>query len=128
MSKVKKIFKWTLTSILGLFFINAGLAKFWGKGAEVWMNEFDKWGYPDNLYLIIGGLEAIGGLIMFFPKYANKAIFVLVGIMLGACVTHLINSEPSKAIVTLIIFSLLTILLFLNKNIIKPHTQDNPQT
>ena len=124
MKKAKKIFKWILTVILGLQFILAGQAKF--TRSDVWINQFDRWGYPDYFYLAIGGLELIGAILIFFPKYANKATIGLIIIMLGASITHLIYSENDRAITTLIISALLGVLFYINKTI-RPQTQPNLQ-
>ena len=113
-SKIKKIFKWFLQIIIGLEFIIAGQSKF--TRSEVWAREFKEWGYPDNFYLIIGGLELVGAILIFFPKFASKAALGLGIIMLGATVTHAVHQEWSRVLVTVIITGLLTLLYFLRKD------------
>jgi len=115
-SKIKRIFTWFLQVIMGLEFIIAGQAKFTSVGSEVWAREFKEWGYPDNFYLIIGGLELVGAILIFFPKFASKAALGLGIIMLGATVTHAVHQEWSRVLVTVIITGLLTLVYFLRKD------------
>ena len=117
MKKSKKIFKWILTVLLGLEFILAGQAKFTSSG--VWMKQFDRWGYPDHFYLVIGVLEVAVGIIIFFPKHANKAILGGIVIMVGAALTHVFNSEASRSIPPIIISGLLLVVFYLNKALVK---------
>ncbi|NER13616.1 DoxX family membrane protein [Leptobacterium flavescens] len=112
-NKVKKVVTWVLQILLGLEFILAGQAKF--TRPDVWAREFRDWGYPDNVHYIIGGLELIGAVLIFFPKFASKAALGLGIIMLGAAVTHLLHQEWSRVVVTLILTGLLSLVYFLRK-------------
>ena len=101
---------------MGLGFISAGRGKFTSVGSEVWAREFKEWGYPDNFYLIIGGLELVGAILIFFPKFASKAALGLGIIMLGASVTHAVHQEWDRALVTIVITGLLALVYFLRKD------------
>ncbi len=110
--KVKRIVSWVLQILLGLEFILAGQAKF--TNPEAWQKQFDRWSYPDNSMYIVGGLELILAVLLFFPKHAFKAAIGLAVIMLGASVTHIIHGE-NRTTVTLILMLLLIILSLLRK-------------
>ena len=115
--KVKNGIAWFLQVIMGLEFILAGQAKF--TRAEVWQRQFREWGYPDHVYLIIGGLELLGAVLIFFPKLASKAAIGLGVIMIGAVVTHGIYGEWSRVMVTLILAALLFVVFWLRRSAIK---------
>ncbi len=114
MKKTRKIIRWVLAILLGLEFLIAGQAKF--TSAESWIKRFAGWGYPEPFHIIIGGLEVIGAILLFFPKFTAKAALLLAVIMLGGCVTHLIHGQWSGVIVTLILAALLMVLYFLSDN------------
>lgn len=112
--KTTNIIAWILQVLMGLEFILAGQAKF-TRPAD-WSKSFERWGFPDNFYLIIGGLELIGALAIFFPKYASKAALGLGIIMIGASITHAVHGEWNRIIVTLILSGILGVVYFLRKN------------
>lgn len=113
-SKIKIIGTWFLQVIMGLEFILAGQAKF--TRPESWARSFDKWGYPDHLYLVIGGLELVGAVLIFFPKLASKAAIGLGVIMIGASLTHAVHQEWSRVLVTVILTVLLALVYYLRKD------------
>ena len=68
-SKVRNIVAWVIQVLMGLEFIIAGQAKF--TRTDWWSRKFDEWGYPDNFYFVIGGVEILGAILIFFPSSAN---------------------------------------------------------
>ena len=111
--KLKLIGTWFLQVIMGLEFIIAGQAKF--TNADLWSTNFKGWGYPDHVYLVIGGLEVIGGILIFFPKLASRAALLLCVIMIGASITHMIHQEWDRVIVTVVLTAILCAVYFLRK-------------
>ena len=111
--KIKIVGTWFLQIIMGLEFLLAGQAKF--TRPEAWAKSFEKWGYPDHFYLVIGGLELLGAILIFFPKLASKAAIGLGIIMIGASLTHVFHQEWSRVVVTVIITALLALLYYLRK-------------
>jgi len=106
--KVKNVFSWILQILLGLEFIIAGQAKF---TTATWESMFEKWGYPDNFYLVIGALEVICGVLLFIPKLAGYSAVVLSIVMISAGVTHIMHDQ--SPVVEIIILALLIILFLL---------------
>lgn len=104
-TKFKVILTWFLQILMGLEFLIAGQAKFTQPG--VWSKQFANWGYPDNFYLVIGALEVIGGILIFFPKFAAKAAIGMGVIMIGATITHAVHGQWKSIIVTMIITGIL---------------------
>ncbi len=92
----------------------AGQAKF--TRPDAWAKDFDRWGFPDNFYLVIGALELIGAILVFIPKFASKAALGLGIIMIGAALTHAIHGEFSRVIVTVIIAGFCGAVFYLRKD------------
>lgn len=111
--KIKNIAAWILQVLVGLEFLIAGLAKF--TNAKYWGTQFESWGFPDYFYLVIGGLELILAIFVFFPKYSAKAAIGLGIIMLGATLTHAVHQE-NRVWVTLIITGIIALLVYLRKD------------
>ena len=118
--KIKNVLTWILQVLLSLEFIVAGLGKF---VSPTWPRQFTEWGYPDNFYLLIGGIEIIGGILMFIPKIAAKSALAMIVIMIGATFTHILNDELKSITVTLIISGLLGLLYYLRKETSSPVAQ-----
>ncbi|MDW3191025.1 MAG: DoxX family protein [Cytophagales bacterium] len=111
--KVKNVFAWILQVVLGLEFILAGQAKF--TRMDSWATMFRDWGYPDHIYLLVGGLELVGAVFVFIPKMASKAALGLAVIMIGALLTHAIHMEWDRVVVTGILAGLCGVLFWLRK-------------
>lgn len=114
MSKGKKVLAWILQVLLGLEFLIAGFAKL--SMGEVWQAKFEDWGYPDSFYLVVGVLEMVGGLLIFFPKLASRVAIGLGGIMIAATITHILAQEWKGIVVTLIILVVLTVAYYLRRD------------
>lgn len=112
--KVKNVITWVLQVLLGLEFILAGQAKF--TRMDTWAKMFREFGYPDHIYLLVGGLELIGAALVFIPKTASKAAFGLAMIMTGALLTHAIHLEWDRVVVTGILAGLSGLLFWLRRN------------
>lgn len=108
-SKIKKIFSWILQVLLGLEFLIAGQSKFTSMSS--WESRFDDWGYPDNFFMIIGIVEVVCAVLLFFPKLAGYAALVLSIVMISASATHIIHNE--SPIVDMVILLLLLTLFYL---------------
>ncbi len=111
--KVKNVFTWVLQVLLGLEFILAGQAKF--TRMDTWAGMFQEWGYPDHVYLLIGGLELVGAVLVFIPKTASKAALGLAVIMIGALLTHALHAEWDRVVVTGILAGLSGLLFWLRR-------------
>ena len=111
--KMRTFGTWTLQVILGLLFLAAGAGKF--LAAEVWVEKFSKWGYPENFYLLIGITELLAAILLFIPKLTKYAAMFLVIIMIGAAITHMIHQEAAEILRPGIFLVLLSALIFLKR-------------
>ena len=109
-AKAKNIIAWVLQVLLGLEYLLAGSGKL--TNAEWWQRKFEEWGYPDHVYLVVGILEMLAGILIFFPKFSARAALAMMVVMAGAVATHLIYGEFDRFLAPLII-GLLTTGLFL---------------
>lgn len=82
---------WIFQVVMGVLYVIASAGKVTSQ-PEVITN-FDLWGYPYGFYLIIGGLELIGGVLLFYPKTAGYAAVILMAVMIGAALTHIVHDE-----------------------------------
>ena len=95
--KAKNISIWILQGILAGFFLLAGSTKL--AGAERTVEAFRNWGYDDGFRLLIGVLEAIGGVALLIPRASAVSALGLMVIMLGAAFTHILHEEGLRAAV-----------------------------
>ena len=87
---IKTIALWALQILFGGWFVLVGVMKFLD---PVWARSFARWGYPDGFYLVIGVLEAVGGIGLLVPRLTTYAALLLMTIMAGAVLTHLMHGE-----------------------------------
>ena len=96
---VRIVAVWTLQVLVGLLFVLMGVIKFVD---PMWPRNFARWGYPDGFYMVVGVLEAVGGVLLLVPRFATYAAVLLVTVMAGAVTTHLVFGETQRAPVPLV--------------------------
>ena len=84
---------WGLQILMGAMFVMMGVMKFVD---PFWPRNFARWGYPDGFYIVVGVLEAVGGVALLVPRLTTYAALLLVTIMAGAAVTHLVHGEMQR--------------------------------
>ena len=94
MQKLGRVALWVCQAALALMFLGAGGAKF---VRPMWPRMFERWGYPDHFYLIVGAVEVAAGLALLVPQLASPASLVLIVIMIGAGATHAMHGEQQAA-------------------------------
>jgi putative oxidoreductase len=92
---------WTVRALLALAFVAAGSAKLYGVPTLV--EEFRHIGLGQWFRNVTGGLEIIGAMLLLLPRKAALGALLLIGIMIGAVITHLfvIGGSAVPAIVLL---------------------------
>ena len=100
---------WVLQILFGVLFILVGIGKF---GDPSWAQKFARWGYPDGFYMVIGTLEALGGLVLLVPRLATYAAAMLGVIMVGASLTHFVHGESNRVLPPLMFLAVLAIVGF----------------
>ena len=97
---------WALQVLFGALFVVIGIAKF---GDPTWSRNFARWGYPDGFYMVVGVLEAVGGLLLFVPRLASYSAAMLGIIMIAASLTHFVHGEMHRVAPPLIYLAVLAI-------------------
>ncbi len=114
MDKSKKnIALWVIQALLAAFFALQGVMKLAG-GEEVVAN-FQRWGFPERFYLLIGGLELLGGIGVLIPRTTFYAAAGLILILIGAAVTHITHGEAAMLAMPIIPLLLLAAVAWLRK-------------
>ena len=80
--------KWLLAVLLAVVMVGPGSQKF---TSPVWERMFRTWGYPDGVYLVIGGIEVVAGIGLLIPKVASVSAVVLAVVMAGAAATQILR-------------------------------------
>jgi uncharacterized membrane protein YphA (DoxX/SURF4 family) len=97
-SRVRRIVAWILQALAAFGFVNIGIGKFRG---TFWQRSFERWGYPDGFYMVVGVAEGLGGLLLLVPSLASYAALGLVGIMLSASATHALAGDTARIVAPL---------------------------
>ena len=95
-SKGKTITSWILQGVLALLFAAAASGKLTSNPQVSEM--FEGWGYPMAFMLLVGVLELAGAIGLLIPRTAGLAAMGLVGMMIGAAVTHLTHAEGMQVL------------------------------
>ena len=79
--------KWLLQVPLAFLMIGpGGVAKFTSPN---WERMFRVWGSPDGVYMVIGAVELVGGILLLVPRLASYSAMVLMVVMAGASATQI---------------------------------------
>jgi len=112
MHKFSRAAIWTVTILLATVFVLVGLSKLAGPSALRWGERLAHWGYPVESQYVIGALEILAGVGLLIPKVRRSAAATLIGMMIGAMCTHLVNAEYQRLIPPLVLAALALVLMF----------------
>jgi len=92
---------WVVRGLLALAFLGAGGAKLYG--VPMMVQEFEHIGLGQGFRYLTGALEVLGALLILTPSLAAFGALLLIGIMIGATITHLfvIGGTAAPALVLL---------------------------
>ena len=85
---------WTLTVLPAVGLFQAGAGKLIHR--SVWVENFERWGYPGWFWLAIGALELISGMALLIPRAASAAAIVLTVTMISALATFFHAGEAPR--------------------------------
>ena len=102
--KWRRVTVYILGLLVGLVFVSQGLMKFDANG--FWTPAFERWGYPVWFRYLIGGLETVGGALLFVPRTATYGAGMLIPVMLGAFVTRL-NDGRIGDVISVVVYVML---------------------
>lgn len=111
MSKYQNLTAWGAQILMGVLYIIASSGKVVSDVAVVQM--FEYWGYPYGFYMIIGILELLGGILLFYPLTAGYASVVLMAVMIGATLTHIVHDEGLIVLKPLAYMAVLILIFYL---------------
>ena len=94
----KSIVTWVLCILLAAFFLYNAYPKLSQNPATVGF--FEMLGHGAGFLMLIGALEALGGIMVLFPRFATWGAGIIMVIMLGATYSHLSSGigSPTLAI------------------------------
>ena len=78
---------WAVRGLLALAFVSAGGAKLYG--VPMMVQEFEHIGLGQWFRYLTGALEVLGALLILTPSLTAFGALLLIGIMIGATITHL---------------------------------------
>ena len=90
MSGWKKVATWTLQILIGLMMIVVGVQKF---REPAWPLRFAQCGYPNGFYMVVGVLDAAGGVAALIPRLASYGALLIMAIMCSASLTGLVHGQ-----------------------------------
>lgn len=109
----KAIGLWVLTGLLTLLYLFAGGTKL--AGAQMHVEHFAHWGYPDWFRTFVGAWEVVFAVLLVVPRTAvYGAAFLAIG-MIGAVYTELFRGDPPRAIFPAVLFVLLALIAYLRR-------------
>jgi uncharacterized membrane protein YphA (DoxX/SURF4 family) len=104
--KIVNVVLWVLQIGAAGMFLMAGVPKL--LGSEQMVGLFALIGVGQWLRYLTGALEVTGAILLLIPRTSGLGALVLVGVMVGAIMTHLfiIGGSPAMAIIFLIVTGL----------------------
>jgi putative oxidoreductase len=110
----KPFAQWIIAGLLSLVFLGAGLSKLTGQ--QLMVNNFAHWNFPSWFMYLTGGLEVLGAIGLWVRRARVYASLGLVGLMLGACATHLRAGELPMLVAPLVLGALAVGLTWLHRS------------
>lgn len=98
---------WFVNILAAAAFVAIGVAKF---GSPAWATRFERWGYPDGSYMVIGVLEIVGGVLLLVPRLSSYAAALLGAILIGAAATHALHDEAARVAAPLMWLAVMTLI------------------
>ncbi|MEZ5040657.1 MAG: DoxX family protein [Saprospiraceae bacterium] len=111
--KTRNILLWVSRIIMGVGFLLASVGKLLHAPSIIKM--FNEWGFPDQFYFLIGIIEIIGAILLLIPKTSKYAALGLIGLMIGASITHMLNDPIVELIRPLIFLMFLGMIVYLSR-------------
>jgi putative oxidoreductase len=105
---------WTLTILPAIALFQAGAGKLIHR--LVWVENFERWGYPGWFWLAVGALEVISGIALLVPRAASAAAIVLAVTMVWALATFLHAGEATRMLGPLVVLPFLCSVAYLRRS------------
>lgn len=113
MTRNRSMAVWTLQILLAVLFLLQAWMKL--SGSSTWIVRFQRWGYPEHFYLVVGVIELLGAVALVVPRLTRIGAGALTVVMFGAAATHLIHREP-QAVTAVVLIALLSIIFYVRRS------------
>ncbi len=125
-NQAKNILQWLFILILTFQFLLLGYSKLLGEMSSFFIDN----GYSLDFMYIVGFLEILASIGLFFRPYRNVSSFIVMIIMVGAFYTHLMNDEIIQVLVNITNVGLAAIVLWVEseKKYAREEMIQNPQS
>ena len=90
---------WVLKVVLAAVFLFFGIQKL--LGGTAWVELFAMAAYPEWFRMVVGIIEAVGGVALLIPALASYAAIALAVVMFGATFTQLVSGGGWGALASL---------------------------
>jgi len=88
--RVGRVILWIAQIWAAFAFVVIGVGKFRN---PFWLAAFPRWGYSDGFRMLVGVLEALGGLLLALPRTVTYAAILIDVVMFGALGTLVVHHE-----------------------------------
>lgn len=105
---------WILTILPAIGLFQAGAGKLIHR--SIWVENFERWGYPGWFWLAIGVLEVVFGVALLVPPAASAAAIVLAVTMLWALGTFLHAGEAPRMLGPLLVLPFLCTVAYIRRS------------
>lgn len=112
MNRSRVIGAWILQLLIAALFAIQGIVKL--SASPAWVSRFQRWGYPEHFYLVVGIVELFAAIALLVPRIAKWGASILIVVMVGATATHALHREP-QVMTTLVLLALLALILYLRR-------------
>ena len=109
-SKGKNIGSWVVQVMVAGLFMMMAVPKLMSSADTV--ANFERWGLPGKMYLVIGAFEMLGAIGLLVPKTSAYAAIGLIMIMMGALYTHLTHGEMLMAMMPVMVMMMLAFVVY----------------
>ncbi|GAB2555481.1 DoxX family protein [Spirosoma areae] len=106
---------WLLGSQLSVVFFIAGFAKLAGANMHQ-SNQFEQWGYPDEMRYIVGLLEVGLGIGLLWPHFRLVALYEIFFWAVGAVLTQAQAGQWEQTGVPLLLAGISAVLLLIDRH------------
>lgn len=109
----KETLFWVFALFLALVCLRSGLMKMPGvPGVQFWIQDFQRWGYPDWFRVAVGVAELVSFALLLVPRVAGYGAGIFGILMLGAIFTHATHNEWSRLPFNFLLLALSLFIVF----------------
>lgn len=104
---------YAVMALLTLGFLMSGGTKL--AGQQMHVESFTRWGFPLWFMYLTGLIEVVGTVLLWPQRTRLIGALLLVGTMLGAIATHLVNGEAAMVVAPVVLLLLAAFVAWSNR-------------